>query len=127
MVWDLWSLKIPTRPDPSRTRRKREEKGSRDVVKTTLYYITRRGLKGPCRVTVERSPEVTVKKNSLRLSNDEAGRGAHVCGWLKCSSPGQIMEIKPFGHASEGMVKGIFKLEFGRREEDSETRLETGD
>ncbi|GBN88663.1 hypothetical protein AVEN_152602-1 [Araneus ventricosus] len=45
VVWGLWSPQIPTTPDPPRTRRKREEKGSRDVVKTTLHYITRRGLK----------------------------------------------------------------------------------
>ncbi|GBO26511.1 hypothetical protein AVEN_4570-1 [Araneus ventricosus] len=59
-----------TRPDPPpRTRRTREERGSRDVVKTTLYYITRRGLKGPCRVTFGRSPSLTVKENSLRCGS----------------------------------------------------------
>ncbi|GBM66787.1 hypothetical protein AVEN_74329-1 [Araneus ventricosus] len=52
-----------------RTRRKREKKGCRDVVKTTLYYITRRGLKGPCRVTVGRSPRLTVKENSLHCGS----------------------------------------------------------
>ncbi|GBO10818.1 hypothetical protein AVEN_64742-1 [Araneus ventricosus] len=85
---------VPTRPDPQRTRRKREEKGSRDVVKTTLYYITRRGLKEPCRLIVGRSPRLTDKRTLyvVTLSNDETGRAAHVCGWLNCSSPGQIME-----------------------------------
>ncbi|GBO03900.1 hypothetical protein AVEN_224505-1 [Araneus ventricosus] len=60
---------IPKRPDPPRTRRKPDEKGNRGVVKTTLHYITRRGLKGPCRVTVGRSPKLTVKKNSLRCGS----------------------------------------------------------
>ncbi|GBM77780.1 hypothetical protein AVEN_231584-1 [Araneus ventricosus] len=60
---------IPTFSDPQRTRRKREEKGSRDVVKTTLYYITRRGFKGPCRVTVGRPPRLTDKKKSLRCGS----------------------------------------------------------
>ncbi|GBO25411.1 hypothetical protein AVEN_229680-1 [Araneus ventricosus] len=69
VVWGLWSPQIPTTTDPPRTRRKREEKGNRDVVKTTLYNITRRGLKGPCRVTVGRSPKLTVKKNSLRCGS----------------------------------------------------------
>ncbi|GBN88746.1 hypothetical protein AVEN_72335-1 [Araneus ventricosus] len=54
---------------PPRTRRKREEKGSRDVVKTTLHYITRRSLQGPCRVTVGRSPKLTDRKNSSRCGS----------------------------------------------------------
>ncbi|GBM40220.1 hypothetical protein AVEN_183537-1 [Araneus ventricosus] len=92
----LWGpgTPVPTRPDPQRTRRKREEKGSRDVVKTTLYYITRRGLKGPCRVTVGRPHRLTDKRTLyvVTLSSDETGKGAHVCGWLNCSSAGQFME-----------------------------------
>ncbi|GBN00059.1 hypothetical protein AVEN_9017-1 [Araneus ventricosus] len=66
------------RPDPQRTRRKREEKGSRDVVKTTLYYITRRSLKGPCRLTVGRPHRLTDKRTLyvVTLSNDETGKGA---------------------------------------------------
>ncbi|GBN13750.1 hypothetical protein AVEN_163288-1 [Araneus ventricosus] len=121
MLWGPRSPQFPRDQTPNELVES-EKRRSRDVVKTTLYYITQRGLKGPCQgdrwETARRTHYV------VNLSNDETGRGAHVCGWLNCSSPGKIIETSPFGHASEGVVKGVFKWEFGRGKgtEDGDSR-----
>ncbi|GBN16649.1 hypothetical protein AVEN_132413-1 [Araneus ventricosus] len=57
---------VPTRPDPQRTRRKREEKGSRDVVKTTLYYKNPEEFEGTVPTDRWEIAQVDRQKNSLR-------------------------------------------------------------
>ncbi|GBN05685.1 hypothetical protein AVEN_107843-1 [Araneus ventricosus] len=65
-LWGPWSPQF-SRPDPPRTRRKREVKGSHDVVKTTLHYITRRVLKELCRVTVAKITQVDRQRELITL------------------------------------------------------------
>ncbi|GBM03839.1 hypothetical protein AVEN_231311-1 [Araneus ventricosus] len=48
-MWGPRSPQFPRDQTPNELAES-EKRRSRDVVKTTLYYITRRGLKGPCRV-----------------------------------------------------------------------------
>ncbi|GBN43968.1 hypothetical protein AVEN_274730-1 [Araneus ventricosus] len=55
------------RPDLQRTSRKRREKGGRYVVKTILYYITRRGLKGSRGATVEKITQVDRQRELITL------------------------------------------------------------
>ncbi|GBL95301.1 hypothetical protein AVEN_37750-1 [Araneus ventricosus] len=64
-LWGPQRPPIPTRPSdqtPSELAESERRKES-DVVKTILDYITRRVLQGPCRLTIERSPKLTDKRN----------------------------------------------------------------
>ncbi|GBM29813.1 hypothetical protein AVEN_48265-1 [Araneus ventricosus] len=126
----MWGLRFHCcssyKTRPQRTRRKREEKGSRDVVKRPCIHITRRGLKEPCRLGSLEIAQADRQKRTLyavTLPMMKREGQAHVCGWLNCSSPGQIMEILNPATPQRGWSKG-FCWNLGRVEGDSRT-LET--